>query len=75
LFAFEAESLLKALTSFTVPPARSRQEQPEPAARSGINDEDLAQLVINLYENDALCLVQEERALGEPQIICSMGLS
>jgi hypothetical protein len=42
--------------------------------RSGIDDEELADLVIALNEDDRLCLIQEEAQNREPQIICSMGL-
>jgi hypothetical protein len=43
--------------------------------RSGITDEMLAQLVINLHDDDSLCLMHDEDAFQEPRIICSMGLS
>jgi len=42
--------------------------------RAGISDEDLAELVIALREEDHLCLVEDERQAQEPQIICSLGL-
>lgn len=43
--------------------------------RSGISDQKLAELTINLREEDRLCLIQEEIRVQEPQIICSLGLS
>ena len=43
--------------------------------RSGISDQGLAELVIDLRDEDRLCIVQEESQTREPQIICSMGLS
>ena len=43
--------------------------------RSGIANEELAELVLMLREDNALCLVQEEEEAQEPQIICSMGLA
>lgn len=43
--------------------------------RSGIADEDLADLVLKLREDGMLCLIHEERQTEEPQIICSMGLA
>jgi len=43
--------------------------------RSGITDEDLVNLVLNLREEGRLCLIQEEEESQEPRIICSMGLS
>ncbi|MGQ9822764.1 MAG: helicase-related protein [Thermogutta sp.] len=42
--------------------------------RSGISDEELAELVLNLREDNALCLIQEEQEIQDPQIICTMGL-
>jgi superfamily II DNA or RNA helicase len=40
----------------------------------GITDEELAEMVIRMHEEDRLCTVTEEAALPEPQIVCSMGL-
>ena len=42
--------------------------------RSGIDNEQLAQLVVDLRTDDRLCLVQDETKQQEPQIICSLGL-
>jgi hypothetical protein len=42
--------------------------------RSGIDNEQLAQLVVDLRADDRLCMVQDEMEQQEPQIICSMGL-
>ena len=42
--------------------------------RSGISDEDLAQLCISLREDDRLCVVEDGQESGDPQIICSLGL-
>jgi superfamily II DNA or RNA helicase len=42
--------------------------------RSGINDEDLAALVIEMREDDRLCIVHGEQEHREPRIICSLGL-
>lgn len=43
--------------------------------RSGISDENLADLVISLREEDRLCIIHEEEQSHEPQIICSLGLA
>lgn len=43
--------------------------------RSGISDEELADLVLMLREDNALCLIHEEEQIQEPQIICTMGLA
>ena len=42
--------------------------------RSSISNEDLAELVIDLWETDRLCIIEEERQTQEPQIVCSLGL-
>ncbi len=42
--------------------------------RSGISNQALAELVIDLRNEDRLCIVQEEAETREPQIICSLGL-
>jgi superfamily II DNA or RNA helicase len=42
--------------------------------KSGISDENLAQLVIALRDEGRLCLIHEEEEVQEPRIICSMGL-
>ena len=43
--------------------------------RLGISNEDLALLVIDLWEDGRLCIVEEEREMQEPKIVCSLGLS
>jgi superfamily II DNA/RNA helicase len=42
--------------------------------KSGINDHDLEELVLALRGDDRLCIIQEDAADKEPQIICSLGL-
>jgi superfamily II DNA or RNA helicase len=42
--------------------------------RSGISDHDLADLVISLWKDDRLSLVQEEGEHQDPRILCSLGL-
>jgi hypothetical protein len=75
LFAYEAEPLKKALDQiYRYPLREAAKNSLNRQLRSGINDDELAKLIINLYDNDSLCLVQEEKELGEPQIICSLGL-
>lgn len=73
---FESEALLKAIDEIHRYPLRqSAVDTLNRQLRSGISDEDLAQLVISLREEDALCAVQEEQQTQEPRIICSLGLS
>ena len=43
--------------------------------RSGVDDEDLARLVVNLREDGRLCLIHDDEESQEPRVICSMGLS
>ncbi|TAE72867.1 MAG: NgoFVII family restriction endonuclease [Bacteroidetes bacterium] len=41
----------------------------------GINDENLINLVISLYETDRLCIIDDDNTTNsEPQIICSLGI-
>jgi hypothetical protein len=42
--------------------------------RSGINDAQLAELVIALRDDDRLSIVDNEEQARDPQIICSLGL-
>lgn len=42
--------------------------------KSGVNDHDLADLVIALRQDARLCRVVEDQASLEPQVICSLGL-
>ena len=42
--------------------------------RSGISNQQLAELVVALRTDDRLCIVSEEVEKREPQIICSLGL-
>tara|TARA_B100001287_G_scaffold46061_1_gene35122 strand:- start:5940 stop:9290 length:3351 start_codon:yes stop_codon:yes gene_type:complete len=44
--------------------------------KTGITDDDLANLIVSLREDGKLSLIsEEEKGVKEPQIICSMGLS
>jgi superfamily II DNA or RNA helicase len=43
--------------------------------RSGISDEQLAELVVALREENRLCAIHEEEQIQEPRIICSLGLA
>jgi len=42
--------------------------------RSGMKDEQLASLVIDLRADNRLCQVHDQGEVQEPQIICSLGL-
>ena len=60
---------------YRFPLRESATERLNRQLRSGVQDEQLAELVVNLYEDDKLCLVQEEQEAQEPRIICSLGLA
>jgi len=42
--------------------------------RSGIKDEQLANMVVSLWEDSALCVTHEDKQVRDNQIICSLGL-
>jgi superfamily II DNA or RNA helicase len=42
--------------------------------RSGVRDEDLCELVVELFHSERLCVVHERSAVEEPEIICSLGI-
>lgn len=42
--------------------------------RSGISNADLAALVIERWETERLCIIEQERQTQEPQIVYSLGL-
>ena len=42
--------------------------------RIGISDEKLADLVLALFEEDRLCVHEEDDQIREPRIICSLGI-
>lgn len=73
---FESQELLRAIDDIYRYPLRpTAVDTLNRQLRSGISDEDLAQLVIALRAEDRLCLIHEEEQTQEPRIICSMGLS
>lgn len=75
LFAHEAEPLQKALDEiYRYPLQEGAKNTLNRQLRSNIDDDQLRALVINLYEEGRLCLVQEAEPSDEPQIICSLGL-
>ncbi len=43
--------------------------------RLGISNEILAEVVIELWNDGRLCIVEEEHEMQEPKIVCSLGLS
>ncbi len=72
---FESQDLLNAIdTIYRYPLRQAATDQLNRQLKSGINDQQLAELVIALYLDDRLCLVHNNEVDREPQIICSMGL-
>ena len=70
-----SQTLLRAIDQIYRFPLRENATQSlNRQLRSGIQDDALAELVLNLYEEDRLCLVEETQETQEPRIICSMGL-
>jgi len=71
-----SQSLFKAVEQIYRFPLRdSAKDKLNRQLRSGVQDEQLAELVVNLYEDDKLCRVQEAQETQEPRIICSLGLA
>lgn len=72
---FESQDLLGAIdTIYRHPLRQAAIDQLNRQLKSGISDEQLAELVVALHLEDRLCLVHEAESSREPQIICSMGL-
>ena len=73
---FVNEPLRLALDEMYKYPLKSyAQEALNRQLKAGIHDEDLANLVVSLREDDKLCLIGEDEVIDkDPQIICSMGL-
>jgi superfamily II DNA or RNA helicase len=74
---YEARGLYKAVNDiYTYPLRQTAVDTLNRQMRAGINDEDLAELVIGLREEDRLCIVSDGNGdFREPRIICSLGLS
>jgi len=73
---FDSQELQKAIEEiYRYPLRQSAIDTLNRQLRSGISDENLAQLVIALRDEDRLCLIHEEEQTQEPRIICSMGLA
>ncbi|MHC5734359.1 helicase-related protein [Nostoc sp.] len=72
---FVSEELLKAIDEiYRYPLRQSAIDSLNRQLRSGINNQQLAELVVALRMDDRLCIVTEELEKREPQIICSLGL-
>jgi hypothetical protein len=73
---FESQELLRAIEDIYRYPLRPTAiDTLNRQLRSGVDDDDLAQLVVALRAEDRLCLIHEEEQTQEPRIICSLGLA
>jgi hypothetical protein len=71
----EPPELLRAIEDIYRHPLRSTATDTlNRQLRSGISDQQLAELVIALRDDDRLSIIEEEEQAREPQIICSLGL-
>ena len=73
---FDVNPLHKAIDEiYRYPLRQSAVDTLNRQLRSGVDDSQLADLVISLHEADRLCLTSEDNPeTQEPQIICSLGL-
>ena len=72
---FDTQELRRAIEDiYRYPLRQSATDILNRQLRSGISNQALAELVIDLRNDDRLCIVQEEAETREPQIICSLGL-
>ncbi len=73
---FVSQELLKTVDEIYHYPLReSAKDTLNRLLRSGIEDQQLADLIVSLRSEDRLCIVSEEQEEKAPQIICSLGLS
>ena len=69
------EDLVKAIDDiYRYPLRQSATDILNRQMRAGVSDEDLAELVISLRNDDRLSLREDEGERQEPRIICSLGL-
>ncbi|HLG74400.1 MAG TPA: helicase-related protein [Chloroflexota bacterium] len=72
---FDSEKLERTIEEiYRFPLLQSAADAINRQMRGGITNERLAELLIDLREDNRLCLVEQDAQEQEPQIICSMGL-
>ncbi|WP_414541281.1 helicase-related protein [Nostoc sp. CCY0012] len=72
---FVTEELLKATDEiYRYPLRQSALDSLNRQLRSGVSNQQLAELVVAMRMDDRLCIVSEELEKREPQIVCSLGL-
>ena len=73
---FDTESLRRTIDDIYRHPLRqAATDTLNRLLRTGIDDQQLADLAIGLRDDDRLCVVHEEDEHQEPHIICSLGLN
>ncbi|MBF2057249.1 MAG: NgoFVII family restriction endonuclease [Cyanobacterium sp. T60_A2020_053] len=71
----EWENLVEAVENiYNYPLKESALRRLNHQLKSGIKDEQLANMVVYLWENSALCVTHEDKEMIDNQIICSLGL-
>lgn len=72
---FVTEDLHKAANLIYNHPLRqSAIERLNRVLKLGVSDREFAELVVSLYLDDRLCLINQDAAVHQSQIICSLGL-
>lgn len=72
---FESQELLRTIDEiYRFPLREAAKDVINRQLKSGIDDTQLAKLVMALRDEDRLCLTEEDTVRQEPRIICSMGL-
>ncbi len=72
---FATDELKRAVDMvFRYPLKQSAADRLNRQMRSGISTDELANVLVNLYEDEALCVVDDEPDEHTARIICSMGL-
>lgn len=72
---FATDELKRAVEAvFRYPLKQAAAEKLNRQMRSGVSGDALAQYVVRLYEDEALCVMEDEPEESTAQIICSLGL-